>query len=172
MRTAGGAPAGVIVAADTELASRSPSPRAPPPSVPGASTPNSGPPRPAITTPNRAAAFIARTRWRLSGGRMAEARQEGGPGRPPRTGRHRPAHLGPRRVGQLGVHQDHVWFGGACAFEPVLARALLEHGVPAALQQHSEPARRLFAVPGEKHEWQSALWHSLRHAPLRPTACR
>src|SRR2546421_4864175 len=39
-------------------------------------------------------------------------------------------------------HQDHVWFGGACAFEPVLARALLEHGVPAALQQHSEPARR------------------------------
>src|SRR2546421_6945241 len=63
--------------------------------------------------------------------------------------------LDARHVGQLGVDQDHVRFGGACAFEPVLARALLEHGVPAALQQHSEPARRLFAVPGEKHEWRS-----------------
>src|SRR2546422_4626687 len=74
-------------------------------------------------------------------------------------------------VGQLGVHQDHVRLGRARALERVLGRALLEHGVPAALQQHSEPARPLLAVAGEKHEWQSALWHSLRHAQLPPTAC-
>src|SRR5712691_9586649 len=65
----------------------------------------------------------------------------------------------------------------------MLARALLEDGVAAGLEQAPEPARRFLAVSGQQHQWQSALWHSLRHAPVpvnrgvtdsvaRSTACK
>src|SRR2546425_8881125 len=76
MRTAGGAPAGAIVAAATELASRSASRRAPSASVPGASTANSVAPRRPITSDSRAAALIActeRRRFTPPGGSTSSA---------------------------------------------------------------------------------------------------
>src|SRR5207247_6576937 len=68
-------------------------------------------------------------------------------------------------VGQVGVRENHGRLGSPRPFERVLTRPLLEHGISAALEQAAKPPRGLVAVAGQKHEWQSALWHPICHAP-------
>ena len=72
-------------------------------------------------------------------GGLTHGEQDRCAARNPRVRAERATQIGPRHVGELRIDDDEVRLGTARAFEHVLSRTLLEHGITAALQQTLQP---------------------------------